>query len=274
MSDGVTDPGAPPPGVREHDVRAGELTMRVAEAGTGSPVVLIHGNFASRRWFYEQLAAPPPGLRLLAPDLPNFGASPPLPAGEIRLEAYADALVALLDALEVPRAVLVGHSLGAAVAERACVARPSRVAGLMLVDGAPPQGLPRPEAHYELLAGLQGRRDALEAALGPLCPTRTPPTWPALLDDALAMAPAAFDGNARALGRSVLPPVPDDFDAPVLVLRGGQDVLITDEMAQATARHWPGAELVTWTDVGHAPPVEAPTRFTALLAEFAEAAMP
>ncbi len=261
--------------VPQHDVRLEDGTrVRVAEAGAGVPVVLVHGNFASRRWWSEQLTEPPAGLRLIAPDLPNFGASDPLP-GTIALDRYADALTAVLDALGLRAAVLVGHSLGAAVVERLAAARPDRVLGLLLIDGAPPQGLPRPEEHYALLSGFVGDRDGLAAALAPMCGVAVPPYWEALLDDAMAMAPAAFEGNARALGEGRLDGPPAGFRTPVLVLHGGQDPLITAEMAEASANHWPASHLEMWPDVGHSPQLEAPERFGALLAAFAkEAAMP
>jgi len=264
-----------PDGVNDHDVQLPSgTTVRVAEAGdldAGTPVVLVHGNFASRRWWTELLARPPRGLRLIAPDLPNFGASDPLP-GPPSLDAYADALTLTMDALGVDRAALVGHSLGAAVVERVALAAPGRVSGLMLVDGAPPEGLPRPEEHYALLSGFVGDRDGLAAALAPLTGSGTPPYWEALLDDAVAMAAPAFEGNARALGTSTLAAPPADFAVPVVVLHGGMDPLIDPDMAMATARHWPDAHLETWPDVGHSPQIEAPDRFAALLSAFVKGA--
>jgi len=263
-----------PEGVRDEQVRlAGNLAVRVAQAGSGVPVVMVHGNFASRRWWGYQLASPPAGLRLLAPDLPNFGMSDPLP-GAPSLHGYADALLATIDALGLDRVVLVGHSLGAAVVERATLAAPERVAGLLLMDGAPPEGLPRPEQHYALLAGFVGNRDGLAAALAPMCGATTPPFWQELLDDAAAMAAPAYEGNARTLGEDRLPPVPDGLWLPVLVLHGRLDPLITAEMAEATAEHWPGARFESWPGVGHSPQLEAPERFAARLRSFVkEAAM-
>lgn len=260
-----------PAGIAERDVDAGGVRMRVSQAGAGRPVVLVHGNFASRRWWYEQLASPPHGLRLIAPDLPNFGASAPL-QGPIDMDGYGEALALLLDALDLERALLVGHSLGAAVIERTALERPAAAAGLLLVDGPPPEGLPRPESHYALLASLVGRRDALKAALDPMCATRRPAFWEDLIDDALAMRPEAFEANARTLGTVGLDPVPAAFAAPVRVLHGALDPLVTVEMADRTVRHWPGARLTRWGDVGHSPQLEAPERFARLLAEFAEEA--
>lgn len=258
-----------PDGIRDEDVRLADGTrVRVARAGTGTPVILVHGNFASRRWWTLQLSDPPSGLELIAPDLPNFAASDPLP-GELTLDGYADALWATADALGLRDVILVGHSLGAGVVERALLAAPERVLGAMLIDGAPPAGLPRPDEEYALLGSFVGNRDGLAAALGPMTGAQLPDFWDGLLDDAVAMAAPAYEGNARALGGAHLPAAPADTP-PVLVLHGGQDPLITADMAVATAEHWPGAHLESWPDVGHSPQLEAPERFAALLASFAK----
>ncbi len=257
----------------EHDVTtASGLKLRVSTAGTsGPPVVLVHGNFASRRWWTDQLDAEPEALQLFAIDLPNFGASDPLP-GTPDLDGYATALGEAMDALGLAEAVLVGHSLGAGVVERFALQAPERVTGMILMDGAPPEGLPRPEEQYAMLASFIGQREMLAAALQPMAATRTPPWWDALLDDAVAMAPDAYEGNARALGTATLPPAPADWTAPVLVLHGALDPLITADMAAATTRHWPGATLESWPDVGHSPQIEQPGRFLSRLTTFVEEA--
>lgn len=242
----------------------GELP--VLEAGVGRPVVLVHGNFASQRWWLEQLRAPPPGLRLLAPTLPNFAGAPQLEP-PVQLGTYAQAVHALLDAEGLDRVVLVGHSLGASVAELTAVRAPERVAALLLVDGVPPTGLPRPEEHYRALTAFRFDRSGLDAALRALCPARLPEHWERLLDDAQAMAPHVFEGHARALAELRLPLAPSALDAPVTVLRGARDPLILEHMADATARHWPDARRLTWPEVGHSPQLEAPERFGALLAD-------
>jgi len=266
---------APTPQGQERDITtADSLRLRIRETGTaGPPVILVHGNFASRRWWTDQLASQPEDMRLIALDLPNFGASDRLP-GTPNLDGYAAAVGATLDALGIDAAILVGHSLGAGVVERFALSAPQRVLGMVLMDGAPPEGLPRPEEQYAMLASFIGQREMLAAALAPMAATRTPPYWEELLDDAVAMAPEAYEGNARALGTATLPAAPVTWESPVLVLHGALDPLITADMAAATARHWPGATLESWPDVGHSPQIEQPERFLSRLTTFVkEAAM-
>lgn len=249
---------------------ARELTIGYDRAGAGAPVLLIHGNFASHRWWQEQLTDPPAGLDLLAPDLPNFKHSSPLPAawpvGEW-VYAWADAMAGFLTALGVKRAGVVGHSLGGAVAQALAVRHPDKVTALLLVDAAPPGGFPTPEEHYVALRAMRTNRDLLFASLAAVTPTRQPDYFPALVDDALGMSEAAYEGNSRALERYDLTGGTAAVTVPVTVLHGAKDLLIDAEAAAVTAAAYPHGKLVTWEDVGHAPPLEAPDRLRALLAE-------
>lgn len=242
------------------------------EVGAGRAVVLVHGNFASKRWYRELLEAPPAGARLLALDLPNFGDSDPLGA-PITIAAYAAAVRGFADALGLERPVLVGHSLGGAVA-LAAAADPDAWAALVLVDGSAPEGLTTPEEHYPLLDLFQGNAALLKQALAPLLASRQPADFDDLVADGLRMHPDAFRGNARALDGLDLAPRLAAYRGHVLVLRGGLDPLITAAMAQRTAAAFTGAPhvaLETWDDVGHSPATEAPERFAARLGALLDA---
>jgi pimeloyl-ACP methyl ester carboxylesterase len=116
--------------------------LRVHQWGTPNreaPVVLavhgISGNGLSWAMVAERL----PGVRVLAPDLRGRGGSNELP-GPFGMARHADDLAELLDRLEIPQAVVVGHSMGGFVSVVLRHRHPDRVAGLLLVDG----GLPLP----------------------------------------------------------------------------------------------------------------------------------
>ena len=100
-------------------------------ARRGPPLVLVHGAGGSHRhWPAEALAIP--GRRVIAVDLPGHGDSP----GPARraIADYARDLLAFLDAMELDRAVVVGHSMGGAIALSLALDSPGRVAGLGLVS--------------------------------------------------------------------------------------------------------------------------------------------
>lgn len=246
-------------------VAGGRLAYR--EAGSGSPLLLVHGNFASGAWFGEQLAAPPAGWRLLAPDLPNFGRSAPLDA-PIAIATYAARLEDFADALGLERFALLGHSLGGAVAMALAVRRPERIERLMLVSSAPPYGLVTPEAHYPLLESLRHDPALMERTLAATAPTRRPDWFGELVEDALGMHESAYRGNARALAAFDLGSATAAVACPVLVLRCELDTLIDEAAARRTAAAFPGARLELWSGVGHSPQLEDPERFAALLVDF------
>jgi pimeloyl-ACP methyl ester carboxylesterase len=90
--------------MRAHDIETGRLRMHLVESGPedGEPVVLIHGNLSTGR-FYEHLFDRAPGrYRLLAPDMRGFGDTEQVPIDATRgLRNWADDTAALLDALGV-----------------------------------------------------------------------------------------------------------------------------------------------------------------------------
>ena len=132
-------------------VAGGTLTVaRWDSPADGPPVLAIHGITANHR-AWAPVAARYAGP-VIAPDLRGRGGSGSLP-GPYGMAAHAADCVAVLDALGVERAVVVGHSMGGFVAAVLAHRYPARVRGLVLVDGGAP--LQAPE------------NTDLEAALGP-----------------------------------------------------------------------------------------------------------
>lgn len=234
------------------------------EAGKGTPVVLIHGNFACKEWWRGLLEDPPQGARLLAPDLPGFGESPAPEGFTPSIPGYALALRAFLEEVGAEEAVLVGHSLGGAVAMEAAE---ERTRGLVLLNSAPPSGLLTPEAYYPVLEAYRQDRKALEAALQAMAPSFRPPWFGELVDCAQRMHPTYYQGNARALslwraGRA--------YGGSVLVLYGTLDPLISRAMAEETAAFFPRGRLLVLEGVGHSLNLEDPPRLQAILEAFLE----
>jgi pimeloyl-ACP methyl ester carboxylesterase len=100
------------------------------QGASGLPLVLIHGAGGTHRQWPEAVRSLA-GRRVIALDLPGHGASPG--PGRRAIAAYAADVLAVLDALGIGRAVLVGHSMGGAIALTLALEAPARVAGLGLV---------------------------------------------------------------------------------------------------------------------------------------------
>lgn len=128
-------PFPPLAGVRHRFVELPGLRMHVAEAGTGAPLVLLHG-FPEHWWGWRKVM---PALaahhRVVAPDLRGAGWTDAPSGGYTEHQLVAD-IVALLDALELDRVHLAGLDIGGILGFRVCLARPERVRRFVCL-GAP-----------------------------------------------------------------------------------------------------------------------------------------
>ena len=122
------------PGSRAQDRVSTGVSLEVAERGApgGQPVLFLHGYTDSWFSFSSVLERLPPTVRAIVPTQRGHGDSD-RPECCYRPSDFAADAVALLDALGVPRATIVGHSMGSFVAQRLAVDAPGRVSRLVLV---------------------------------------------------------------------------------------------------------------------------------------------
>jgi pyruvate dehydrogenase E2 component (dihydrolipoamide acetyltransferase) len=225
------------------------------------PVVLVHGFGGDRdNWMFveTQLAAERPVLAL---DLPGHGASS-TEIGDGTLDTLAAAVTGLLDALNLPRAHLVGHSLGGAVALAAAAARPEAVASLSLLA---PVGF-GPEIDGTYIAGFLAaeRRKDLKDILGRLF-ADADAVERRMIDDVLRMK--RRDGVPEALAAIAAALFPDGRQAvdlrveaasltcPVAVVWGEADRIIPIAHAAGLPT---GFAVTRIAGAGHMPQLEAP----------------
>jgi pimeloyl-ACP methyl ester carboxylesterase len=123
---------------------ANGIKTNYLEAGTGDPVVLIHGSgpgvtsYANWRLVLPALAE---NFRVVAPDMVGFGFSERPANIKYGVQTWADQVVGLMDTLELPKAHLVGNSFGGAIALRVASQHPDRVGKLVLMGS---MGVPFP----------------------------------------------------------------------------------------------------------------------------------
>jgi pimeloyl-ACP methyl ester carboxylesterase len=124
--------------IRQVNVTGATLAVREWGDGDGQPVFFWHALGSIVCGSHAGQLVPEvctrAGGRLVAPDAPGFGASPPLLAERYAIPALAELLWALVDELGLERPVLAGHSWGGVVVCAAAAAAPERCAGLVLLD--------------------------------------------------------------------------------------------------------------------------------------------
>lgn len=131
-----------PAGVKGDTVQTSRLRMRYIESGPtdGIPVVMVHGNLATGRFFEHLMPGAPEQYRIIAPDMRGFGDTQAVPIDGTRgVRDWADDTHSLVEALGITRPVhLVGWSTGGAAIANYAVDRP--VASLTFIDPVSPYG--------------------------------------------------------------------------------------------------------------------------------------
>jgi len=241
------------------------------DAGAGPAIVLIHGFPLDRSIWNPQRDALAPRARVVLPDLRGAGESARGADGPALMETLAGDLAGLLDALQIERAIVVGHSIGSYVAFAFFRMYAERVAGFGLVAGHPaadtPQLLPLRDAlAAQLEAGDIG--PAIDAYL----PRYLDPASAATLTQPLREIMARQDARgAAALVRGMKERVASydllaDITVPALILAGDSDDWIAPEALRDAASAMPDCEFAVLPNVGHLPMLEAPDAVSHALA--------
>ncbi len=250
------------------------------EAGSGRAVLLVHGHPFDRSMWAPQLRRPPAGLRLIAPDLPGYGQSPQRgPVTSMR--AFADAIVELLDELDVARCVAVGLSMGGLVVMELGLHHAERIDGVVLAATTAAPVTDAERRQREEQAALIEREGMLPVALdmaarllGPAA-RRDPALTSRLLDMMLHAPPA---GAAAALrGRARRPDYAAELQAlhaPALVIAGDEDPYAPEPVVEQLVGALPGPDVLRLPGIGHLPNLEAPERFATALTAFVATAAP
>ena len=272
---------APPPSMF---VDVAGMQVHVRDEGPRedpTPIVLLHGTSASLHTWQGWADALKGERRVIRFDLPGFGLTGPTPDGKYTMDAYVRFVLAVLDRLGVPRAVLAGNSFGGNVAWATALAQPDRVAKLVLVDSAGYPMNPKSVPIGFRIARLPVLNRAAEVVL----PRRViessvrnvygdpDKVTPELVD--LYYDITVREGNRRALAeRWRQAPAGKDperireIKVPTLILWGALDRLIPPEDGAQFQRDIAGSRLVVFGDLGHVPHEEDPARTVAVVKGF------
>ena len=258
-----------------------------AGAGTDQTVVFVHGLSGCWQNWLEQLPVfAAAGHRVVAMDLPGFGASP-MPPEKISITGYGRLVDGLLDALEIERACLVGNSMGGFVSAEAAIRFPARVERLVLVSAAGISSqqlrsepglaiLRRTERILTLYTAFFASKSAWVARRARLrwitlgFVIRHPERLPAPLM-AEQLGGSGKPGFVDALDALTDYPIEDrleDIACPTLIVWGRDDRLVPLRDADRFAELVSGSRKVVYDDTGHVPMLERPARFNADLEAF------
>lgn len=246
--------------------------------GAGEPIVLIHGFPTSSHLWSELVPLLPEGHRVVVVDLLGYGRSDPPGSADLSLHAHGSRLVALMDALGIARATLVGHHLGGGVAQAVATSHPERVCGLALLHSIGvdavlagrlaaaraflglvrwiPVGAALPLLHRELSAwyndGYRGGH-SVDQYLRPFHGAG----YRSLLRHFAALEPAETQVIAARLSSVAVPST---------VIAGRRDVALPASVAERLHAAIPHSTLDFIQDARHFSPEEAPRRVAESLA--------
>jgi pimeloyl-ACP methyl ester carboxylesterase len=238
--------------------------------GSGPPdLVFLHGWAGSGAYFQETVdALDLERVRATTLDFSGHGHSPASDR-EWSLEAIDDAVLTVADAVGLRRSVLVGYSMSGKFAQHFATRHPERVAGLILVAGAPAAPLPLPpellEDWYARAGSAKAMKELIRGFLGgPV----DEPAFDRFARDAAQVPRSALEGTARAAVETDFAGSVAAIDVPTLVIGGARDELMPPELLRdGVVAQIAGARLAL-VDCGHEIPLERPAELAALIEAF------
>jgi pimeloyl-ACP methyl ester carboxylesterase len=258
--------------VRNVIVDGGDLLL--AEAGSGQPVVLIHGFAGTHRYWLGTLRRLAGAFRVLAVDVPGFGASD-VASSPFDLLAAGERVLAASEQAGASRPVLVGHSLGGPIAALVAERHPDRVAGVVLVSSTG-LSLERAWRRHVLLPAmhLALRRSRVWENLLASSPAARRVVFRDMLADPAALAPAdarmlvggaalarQLDGSLEASIACDLRSTLQRLQVPLGLVWGALDRTTPVADARLALALQPDARLRILEGAGHVPMLEQPAAF-------------
>jgi pimeloyl-ACP methyl ester carboxylesterase len=247
------------------------VRLDVLDEGSGPAIVLIHGVLLSKATWDAQAAVLARGARVIRFDLRGHGLSS-APPGPYLMETLAGDVAAVLDSLDIERAVIAGHSLGGYVTFAFYRLFAERCLGLGLVSTrAAADDKAAALARYELAERVEreGVGPAREAFAGRSFAAPTYATHPELVARLETIMNGTDPSGAAATFRGMAARVSAEdlfaeIDIPVRIVAGTADAVIPFSFSEAMAAGIPGAELDVLS-CGHVPLYEEPEALTASL---------
>jgi pimeloyl-ACP methyl ester carboxylesterase len=253
------------------------------EKGDGKPVILIHGFLYSTVMWKKSIDAFASKFKTYAIDLWGWGYSERLNATDYSFPSYAQQILHFMDALNIPRASLVGQSMGGGIAIYLAAHHPDRVDKLILVD---PAAIPYPMTTIGRIYEQPFIGEFLNAIPGDaLMENNIKTIW--FYDGNKAgkeylrkvIQPLRIQGTSEGLMyilRNVLkPPYVEkevnmlaQIHKPILIVHGREDKAVPLDRSEKLSRLWKESKLVVFEKAGHSPHEEYPEEFNRIAIDF------
>ena len=251
-------------------------TLAAKWRGKGLPVVFLHGLGGSSESWVPQLRNLGNAYQCVAPDLPGYGAS--LDTTPMSFPAWADALEQMLDAMNLDRIVLVGHSLGGMLAQEFMIDRAVRVSKLVLSCTSPAFGGRDGDFQKQFVSdrlrpledGGTMRDVAEEAAPTLFSPDASPETIGSAIATMWQVPEKTYRAALNCLVSFDRKSALAEIKVPTLLLSGEHDRSAPPIVMERMAQKIPNSRYVLMRGLGHLPNIEAPERFDRELRAFIE----
>lgn len=241
----------------------GQNVYYVEQGKLGLPIIFVHGAAGTHLAWGFQLRALGQVARAIAVDLPGHGRSDP--PGRNSIAAYCDVIVGLLDTLGLERAMIVGHSMGGAIAQTLALTHPARIAGLGLVGtGARLRVLPA------ILDGVLNDFNQIAATVVEYsyASDLSPELRQRAEAEFCACPPLITHGDFTACNQFDIMPRLAEIRAPALVVCGRADLMTPVKYSLYLANNLPNADLVLVDRAGHSVMLEQPDQVNNALIDF------
>ena len=250
-----------------------ELKIHYEVEGTGPPVVFIHGLGATSNVWYPQRVALRHNYQVIVYDRSGCGRSQLAREG-YSIDGWADELARLLDELEVPAAVVVGHSLGSMVAQRFAARHAECTRALVLVGAEavlPPAARQILTDRAALIEanGLLGAADFWLQAVLSSCTRESNPALTGLRCEMfLGNDPASYAAQSLVLRDATVERDQEQIRCPTLLLTGDQDPVTPLDWQQRIAAGIGNSAIRIVPNSAHMAMLESPGIFNMQLLEF------
>lgn len=263
----------------QHAVVSPGVRLEFVDTGNpdGLPVVFLHGVTDSWRSFGPLMALLPASIRRIAVSQRGHGDSSRPDAG-YRIEDMAQDLDALLDALDLPAAVIVGHSMGSFVAQRFAADHPDRTLGLVLMGSAP--SMVGNALVQEMAAALETMTDPMDPAFASEFQTGTlvnpvdPEFFEMAVTESLKVPVRVWRDVFRGFLELDHTALLRRIQAQTLIVWGTRDAIFNNAEQAVLHEEIPQGRRLTYAGGSHAFHWEDPATFAADLAGFCRSVAP